>query len=362
MTMTADVLHRGHLHIINVAASLCHYLMIGLTTDEIATRQKRVPFNDFSHRKAMLEGLRGVSAVVPHNGESKEDAYQKLGFDVLFMGDDHRYNPEYVQFQRNYPLVRVFCITRLAGLSSTAMINNFESRVLGHLSVLALGINGPILKHTREGGQVDVIKPIHFGYDEACATDGSDVYKISYPLPRNWKGDKTLAVVWPMIAGVNSWREIIVCRQLREAKKQWCPFKSSRCVSQVSGDKGCEELTNVERVVHQRRYPSQVHWLTSRYCGDSLQWLLQHGRLQVPLDSIHKQVRKIIRELQELGILHGDIHPGNICVDPVSGLVSLIDYGWSLSSECGLTDQEQVYLNDCIRDDFDWKHYQRSLE
>ena len=360
MTMTADILHPGHMHIINVAANLCQRLIIGLTMDEVASRQKRVPINNYDFRKTMLENLRNVHAVVPHNGESKEDAYRKLGFRTLFAGEDHQYNPEYVNFHRHYPRVRIIYLTRLEGLSTTNMISKLESRVLGNLSVLALGINGPVLTHKGESGQANVIKPLHFGCDEVCTANGADVYKISNPLPRNWKGDKTRAVVWPMIAGVNSWRELIVCRQLKAASKIWCPFVSSRCVMRAHGDKGDDSLTNVERVVHQRRYPSEVHWLTSEYCGESLQSLLQSGRLTVNLESINADVRKIIDELRDLGVLHGDIHPGNICVAD-TGLVSLIDYGWSMSLECCLTDHEKSYLEDCIRDDFDWKHYQKSL-
>lgn len=366
MTMTADILHQGHLHIIKIAASICNVLIIGLTTDEVATRQKRPPINSFEHRKAMLQALRDVSGVVPHNGETKEEAYEKLRFDVLFMGDDHRFNPEYVDFQRDCLLksrsVRVVCVSRLTGLSTTNMIAQMESRAMKGLSVLALGINGPVLKHTSESGEVQVVKSIHFGHDEVLAKDGSDVYNISNPLPRNWKGDKVSAVVWPMIAGVNSWRELIVCQQLKTAQKTWCPFISSRCVSNEVGDRGEDNLTNVERVVHQRRYPSEVHWLTMRYCGRSLQTLLKQKESFVDIDHIHAQVRCIVNELQALGIVHGDIHPGNICYDTFSGKVSLIDYGWSMSHACCLTKYEQKYLKRCLTEDFDWQHYQTSLQ
>ncbi len=363
MTMTADVLHAGHLYIIQCAASQCTSLIIGLTVDQVAAQQKRVPIHDFSHRKLMLESIKWVGSVVAHNGESKEEAWTKLKFDVLFMGDDHRFNPEYTNFQKNMPFVRVVCIPRLPGLSSSRHIAAFEERVFRTERVLALGIHGPILVRDRDRGQTEVIKPIHIGYLESEAVCGSDVYGISDPLPRNWKHEKpdAGALSWPMISGVNSWREIIVCEQLIAAGKSWCPFVSSRCVFRGQGARGNANDTNVDRVVHERTYPQEVHWLSMRYCGESLGSLLAK-ELVVDRSWVDDKVRTIVNEMKELGVVHGDIHAGNVCVDLKTREVSIIDYGWALSSECCLGTKEQDYLESCLKSDFDWRHYVGSLQ
>ena len=98
-TGTFDVLHRGHIALLRHIRGRCDFLIVGLTTDTTAVRQKRKTLLPWEDRKEVLQALRYVDAVVAHDGESKTDAWNKLKFDVLFIGDDYYRAAEYDGFK-----------------------------------------------------------------------------------------------------------------------------------------------------------------------------------------------------------------------------------------------------------------------
>ena len=64
--MAADILHHGHVNIINVANSL-GTVVVGLLTDEAIGSYKRKTVVTWEQRKKLVEALRGVEIVVPQN-------------------------------------------------------------------------------------------------------------------------------------------------------------------------------------------------------------------------------------------------------------------------------------------------------
>ncbi len=64
--MTADIIHPGHINIINQAktyGSVC----IGLLTDKAVAEHKRLPYQTYEQRKAVVEHILGVDEVVPQD-------------------------------------------------------------------------------------------------------------------------------------------------------------------------------------------------------------------------------------------------------------------------------------------------------
>ena len=61
--MSADLVHPGHLNIINEA---CKHgkVMVGLLTDEAIASYKRLPYMTFDQRKAVVSSIKGVDSVV----------------------------------------------------------------------------------------------------------------------------------------------------------------------------------------------------------------------------------------------------------------------------------------------------------
>lgn len=87
---TYDLLHYGHLNLLQRARALGDYLIVVLSTDEFNwnMKQKKCYFS-YEKRKKMLEALRCVDLVLPENNwEQKVSDVQLYQADVFVMGDD----------------------------------------------------------------------------------------------------------------------------------------------------------------------------------------------------------------------------------------------------------------------------------
>lgn len=85
--MSMDVLHHGHVNIINEAAKYGK-LTIGLLTDEVISRNKRVPMLKFEERKKILQNIVGVHEVIVQEEWSYVPNIKRLKPDYFFHGDD----------------------------------------------------------------------------------------------------------------------------------------------------------------------------------------------------------------------------------------------------------------------------------
>ncbi|MCP4713516.1 MAG: phosphoenolpyruvate mutase [Deltaproteobacteria bacterium] len=87
--MSADLVHPGHMNIINIAARLGE-VTIGLLTDAAIASYKRLPFLSFEQRKAVIENIKGVKEVIPQNTLDYAPNLLKLKPDFVVHGDDWR--------------------------------------------------------------------------------------------------------------------------------------------------------------------------------------------------------------------------------------------------------------------------------
>ena len=62
--MSADLIHPGHLNIINEAKKLGE-VTIGLLTDKAIAGYKRLPVLTYAQRKLIIENIKGVPNVIP---------------------------------------------------------------------------------------------------------------------------------------------------------------------------------------------------------------------------------------------------------------------------------------------------------
>lgn len=89
VAMSADLLHPGHLNIINVASKLGE-VTIGLLTDTAIASYKRLPYMSFQQRKIVVENIKGVNRVVPQETLDYVPNLVKLTPDYVVHGDDWR--------------------------------------------------------------------------------------------------------------------------------------------------------------------------------------------------------------------------------------------------------------------------------
>ena len=87
---TYDLLHYGHIKLLQRAKALGDYLIVGLSTDEFNWNEKHKKcYFTYEERKEMLEALRCVDLVIPEvNWEQKKEDMHLYHIDTFVIGDD----------------------------------------------------------------------------------------------------------------------------------------------------------------------------------------------------------------------------------------------------------------------------------
>ena len=85
--MSADVLHNGHINIINAAAKLGE-VTVGVLTDAAVASYKRLPYLKFEERKTVVEALKNVTRVVPQETLDYRPNLNQYRPDIVVHGDD----------------------------------------------------------------------------------------------------------------------------------------------------------------------------------------------------------------------------------------------------------------------------------
>lgn len=113
---TFDLLHYGHINLLERAKALGDYLIVAISTDEfnLNEKQKKCYFK-YEERKKMLEAIRYVDLVIPEdNWEQKITDVQKYEVDTFVMGDD---------WEGKFDFLKEYCdvtyLTRTPEISST---------------------------------------------------------------------------------------------------------------------------------------------------------------------------------------------------------------------------------------------------
>lgn len=87
---TFDLLHYGHINLLQRAKALGDYLIVALSTDEFNSQEKnKVTYFSYEERKRLLEAIRYVDLVIPEqNWEQKISDVKEFKVDTFVMGDD----------------------------------------------------------------------------------------------------------------------------------------------------------------------------------------------------------------------------------------------------------------------------------
>lgn len=85
--MSADLVHPGHMNILQEASKLGD-VTVGLLTDQAIASYKRLPFMSFEQRKAVIENIKGVSEVIPQDTLDYRPNLVTVKPDYVVHGDD----------------------------------------------------------------------------------------------------------------------------------------------------------------------------------------------------------------------------------------------------------------------------------
>lgn len=90
-----DLLHTGHITMLEEARKQCDYLIVGLHTDPTINRpSKNKPVQTTYERFVQLKGCKFVDEIIPYDTEEDlVNLLQMVNPDVRFIGEDYRGKP-----------------------------------------------------------------------------------------------------------------------------------------------------------------------------------------------------------------------------------------------------------------------------
>lgn len=128
-TGTFDLIHQGHINILRIAKSLGDVLIVGVSTDEVVEEYKPNRLvHSYETRKLIVESLKFVDICIPQRNRDKFEAWTKLKYNVLVVGDDWFGKESFKEYEEKLTNVgvKVVYIPYHEGVSSTLLRNKIK--------------------------------------------------------------------------------------------------------------------------------------------------------------------------------------------------------------------------------------------
>ena len=102
-----DLFHVGHLNLLKNAKGLCDKLIVGVTSDQLVAYKNKKAVIHHSDRMEIVRSIKYVDSVVPQNDMNKFEMWEKLKFDVMFVGDDWHGTSKWKEIENQFSKVNV---------------------------------------------------------------------------------------------------------------------------------------------------------------------------------------------------------------------------------------------------------------
>ncbi|KPJ56626.1 glycerol-3-phosphate cytidylyltransferase [Parcubacteria bacterium DG_74_2] len=124
-----DLFHIGHLDILRSARSLCDFLIVGVTTNELVSYKHKKAVIPFKERLEIVRSIQYVDLAIPQYSMNKFMAWEKLKFNIIFVGDDWYSTDKWKEFEEQFKKVdvKIIYFPYTKGTSST-LINEILKR------------------------------------------------------------------------------------------------------------------------------------------------------------------------------------------------------------------------------------------
>ena len=83
-----DLFHIGHLYLLRNAKNMCDKLIVGVTADELVAYKNKKAVIPFQERLEIVQACRYVDTAIPQKELDKFEAWEKIKYNLLFVGDD----------------------------------------------------------------------------------------------------------------------------------------------------------------------------------------------------------------------------------------------------------------------------------
>ncbi len=116
-----DLFHIGHLTLLKNAKGLCDRLIVGVTVDELVAYKNKTAVIPFAERLEIVRSIEYVDAAIPQYDMDKFEMWQKLQFNVMFVGDDWYQSEKWNEIGEKFAEVgvRIVYFPYTEGTSST---------------------------------------------------------------------------------------------------------------------------------------------------------------------------------------------------------------------------------------------------
>ena len=118
-----DLFHIGHLNLLKNAKGLCDKLIVGVSVDKLVEYKNKRAVIPFEERIEIVRNIKCVDAAIPQEEIDKFKMWEKLHFDILFVGDDWFNTPNWQEMERKLSEVgvRIVYFPYTKGVSSTLL-------------------------------------------------------------------------------------------------------------------------------------------------------------------------------------------------------------------------------------------------
>ena len=102
-----DLFHIGHLNLLKNAKGMCDKLIVGVTVDKLVEYKHKHSVIPFEERIEIVRSVQYVDAAIPQEDLDKFKMWEKLHFDMLFVGDDWFKSPRWEDMEQKFKNVGV---------------------------------------------------------------------------------------------------------------------------------------------------------------------------------------------------------------------------------------------------------------
>ena len=116
-----DLFDIGHLNMLKNAKGMCDKLIVGVTVDELVAYKHKKAVIPFEERLEIVRNISCVDVAIPQSTMDKFEAWEKLRFDLMFVGDDWYGTDKWRRLERQFGEVgvKIIYFPYTKGTSST---------------------------------------------------------------------------------------------------------------------------------------------------------------------------------------------------------------------------------------------------
>jgi len=123
-----DLFHIGHVNLLMNAKSMCDRLIVGVSVDKLAEKKPRNTVIPFEERIQVVRACKYVDVAIPQIAQNKFEVWQKLKYNILFVGDDWYKTESWQDIEKELAKneVKIIYFPYTHGTSSTIINNTID--------------------------------------------------------------------------------------------------------------------------------------------------------------------------------------------------------------------------------------------